>query len=345
MTDIRHILAADIGGTNCRFGLFAQAPDGLRLLHAIWRQTGAMRNLEDVLHAWDISHPVMPVAEADALVLAVAGPVLSPLRGCLTHAGLTLDLRGFRTRRGLGHARLINDFTAQAYACLTPVGENARKLLPACATDAAPGHETKGIVGAGTGFGTATLIKDSAGAWLALPAEGGNAAFPFVGRDEEDFHAFVRTELHYPYARGDDVLTGIGLTLLHRFLAGVALSPRDVAAAALAEDTPTRRWYARFYGRACRNWMLTTLCRGGLYIAGGIAAKNPAVPLCPEFVDELYNTPHYGDLVKSIPVFLNADENSGLWGAAWVGARLLETPLSELRVALDDQATGGNSAL
>jgi len=124
------------------------------------------------------------------------------------------------------------------------------------------------------------------------------------------------------------VLTGHGLTLLHRFLTGAVLPPWEVAAAALTDDTPTRRWYARFYGRACRDWILTTLCRGGLYIAGGIAAQNQAVPACPEFANELYNTPHYLDLLKSIPVFLNADENSGLWGAAWVGKRLLETAAS-----------------
>ncbi|MDR2726678.1 MAG: glucokinase, partial [Deltaproteobacteria bacterium] len=256
------------------------------------------------------------------LVLAVAGPVLNPLCGYLTNADLSLDLRDVKTRHGLGCVRLLNDFTAQAYACLTPVGEQAHRVLPASATESEHEHGTKGIVGAGTGFGTATLIRDSTGAWLALPAEGGHTAFPFAGREEEAFHAFVRQELRYPYARSDDVLTGLGLTLLHRFLTGNALSPQEVAAVALAKDTPTRRWYARFYGRACRNWILTTLCRGGLYLAGGIAAKNPTVPACPEFADELYNTPHYLDLLKSVPVLLNADENSGLWGAAWVGTRL-----------------------
>jgi glucokinase len=331
----RHILTADIGGTNCRFGLFAHNlkdpndPDetgGLRLVHSAWRQTGDLHDLEDVLHAWDAANPALPAAEADAMVLAVAGPVLSPLHGHLTNADLNLDLRGVRMRGKISHARLINDFTAQAYACLTQAGKRMRRLSPDPAPNMpdAPEPEPgiKGIVGAGTGFGTAALIRDGTGAWLALPAEGGQTAFPFVGREEETFHEFIRNELRSPYARHDDVLTGSGLALLHRFLAGRDLAPQEVAAAALTADTPTRRWYARFFGRACRDWILTTLCRGGLYLTGGIAAKNPTLPACPEFVDELYNAPHYLDLIKSVPLFLNTDENSGLWGAAWVGSTI-----------------------
>ncbi|MFQ8737648.1 MAG: glucokinase [Bilophila wadsworthia] len=52
-------------------------------------------------------------------------------------------------------------------------------------------------------------------------------------------------------------------------------------------ETGTLRWYARFYARACRNWALSTLCTGGLFITGGIALRNPLVTECAAFPGSL----------------------------------------------------------
>ena len=96
-----------------------------------------------------------------------------------------------------------------------------------------------------------------------------------------------------------------------------------MGARALSRDTPTLRWYSRFYARACRNWILTTLCRRGLWIAGGIASRNPLSVTSDYFLEELYTTPHFAALVRSVPVYLIENKNSGLWGAAQAGLELL----------------------
>jgi glucokinase len=43
----------------------------------------------------------------------------------------------------------------------------------------------------------------------------------------------------------------------------------------------------------------------------------------PEFMDEFRNSHVYDDFLESIPVKLNANEQSGLYGAAFHGAQLL----------------------
>ena len=55
---------------------------------------------------------------------------------------------------------------------------------------------------------------------------------------------------------------------------------------------------------------------GGLWIAGGIAAKNPLCLTHPAFLQELGLVPDIGGIAASVPIYLIADGNSGLWGAA-----------------------------
>ncbi len=221
----QHILAADIGGTNCRFGHFTLIGGRLALCRVRWLRTADMPHTDALLDAWAGAVGFSPDA-ADALVAAVAGPVADGLQGALTNAPLRLDLRGARTRRGIRRCRVVNDFTAEAYACLTEIGERARVAVapevPAPDAALCP----KGVLGAGTGLGTASLIRDTAGTWLAVPSESGHAAFPFTGDEEAAFQRFLCRELNFPYARREDVLAGAGLCLLHRFLTGKRLSAR-----------------------------------------------------------------------------------------------------------------------
>ena len=136
------------------------------------------------------------------------------------------------------------------------------------------------------------------------------------------FASFCR-DLGFPFARGDAILSGRGLGLLPRYLSGDTPEAREVGESALSRDTPTLRWYSRFYARACRNWILTTLCRGGLWIAGGIASRNPLCVTSDYFLRELYTTPQFASLIRSVPIYLVENKNSGLWGAAQAGLEVL----------------------
>ena len=77
-------------------------------------------------------------------------------------------------------------------------------------------------------------------------------------------------------------------------------------------------WYARFYGRACRNYVLATLALGGLYITGGMALRVPALSH-PAFAEEFHNSLAQERLLRNIPVFHVRKPEAGLWGAALYG--------------------------
>lgn len=102
----------------------------------------------------------------------------------------------------------------------------------------------------------------------------------------------------------------------------------------LARCPETLEWASRFYGRVCRNYALEVLSLGGLYIAGGVAAKEPVLVTHQAFEEEFRSSDTLSDLLNKMPVFLIKDENSGIWGAAVLGLQHLK--IEEESGMLDD---------
>ncbi|MUM78148.1 glucokinase [Pseudodesulfovibrio sp. F-1] len=308
------ILAADIGGTHSRFAVFKAVSGVLDMGEARWlasREATSFAHLIDQLRESGFALD----SGFDAAVLAVAGPVVDGTRCRLPNVPWDLDLGDVEL--GADRACLINDFAAQAQACRSRVMDHARILQPGQANP----DGVVGIIGAGTGLGHAALIPDR-GRWIALASEAGHMAFPFTGSDEAEFEAFVRRETGRGCAEADVVVSGPGLRLLHAHLTGQWLSPADISAV-ITPESPTARWFARFYGRACRNWALAVMSRGGLVIGGGVAARNALFVTIPEFLDEFRSCSTHADFLCTLPVRLNADDRSGLYGAAIHGVQWL----------------------
>jgi glucokinase len=55
---------------------------------------------------------------------------------------------------------------------------------------------------------------------------------------------------------------------------------------------------------------------GGLYLTGGVAARNPFLVDHDAFRAEFSACRYHEALLKRIPIFLNVNQESGLWGAA-----------------------------
>jgi len=311
------ILTADIGGTNSRFALFNAVNGTLEMKDSIWLKTHEASSFAELLEQlWDSSFSVVP-GGVDSVVLAVAGAVRGGVE-CrkLPNAPWSIDLRTIDF--GAKKACLINDFVAQAFACRTQAVDNATVIQEGTALD----QETLVVVGAGTGLGYSALIPSEKG-WAAISSEGGHMAFPFIGKEEAEYAEFNRSESGRKWAEGDSVVTGLGLTLVHKFLTGEELTPTEISAR-ISPESETTKWYARFYGRACRNWAFALMAYGGLYVAGGIAAKNPMFVTVSEFMEEFHNSHIYSDFLHSVPIKLNANEESGLYGAGFYGAQLLD---------------------
>lgn len=148
---------------------------------------------------------------------------------------------------------------------------------------------------------------------------------------ERAYEDFLVQSLNIPYVTADLVLSGRGLCLLHQFFSGECLDAATIAARHLQGNagahSDTCRYFATFLGRMCRQWALTTLCSGGLYITGGLAMKNPVLVQHEAFTTAFTDSLNFTDFLQSVPVFLNTNHDSGLWGAAWAGWKALSSPL------------------
>jgi glucokinase len=316
-----NILAADIGGTHSRFAHFgADEKRNLSLIEIKWLNTadvGSFGQLVGDLRAAGMS---LKPEDADIVVIAIAGPIEHGVKSSPPLISWDIDLSAAERDFGFRDSALINDFVAQAFACISEAGRSADGVL---AGD--PVREAAvAVIGAGTGLGHAALMPDGKGGFTALPSEAGHSNFSFVSKRECEYQEFLIKERREHYITGNTVVSGSGLSYIHRFLTGESLPPAEVASKFL-QHPETLEWAARFYGRACRNFALQTLALGGLYVAGGVAAKSPELIFHKAFGTEFRSSDMLAGLLAGIPVYLIRDENSGLWGAAEYGIRELSS--------------------
>jgi glucokinase len=314
------ILAADIGGTNSRFAHFEATRNGeLKLIKTQWLKTKEAPSFGSLIaHLKEDNFSLQP-DKADIAVIAVAGPVERGVYSSPPFIGWDIDIVNAQSDFGFRRCLLINDFVAQAFACRSPIAKSAKQILS--------GHivpdATVAVIGAGTGLGKAALVPDVEGGLVAVPSEGGHANFAFVSKKECDYQDFLIRELGDVYITGNTVVSGRGISLLHLFLTGEKLDTKEVISRLLRESE-TLKWAARFYARVCRNYALETLSLGGLYIAGGVAARTPDLLTHEAFATEFRSSPTMSKILEQIPVFLISNEESGLWGAAVLGLQTLK---------------------
>jgi glucokinase len=312
---MKHLITADIGGTNSRFAHFTvDREKRLDLADLKWLKTVESSSFGHLLTNLKESTFSLRPEDSDIAVFAVAGPIEQGVRCSPPFISWDIDISGAQQDYGLKHTLLINDFVAQAFACRSHIGETAEQIKPGTIVH----NATAAVIGAGTALGKAALVSDEQGGYLAVPSEGGHANFPFESKRECAFQEFLINELGDRYITWNKVVSGRGLSSIHHFLTGERLTPEEVVTR-ITPDSETLIWAARFYGRACRNYALETLALGGIYIAGGVAAKTPQLVKHRAFSDEFIKSDTLSHLLLEIPVFLIKDENSGLWGGAVLG--------------------------
>ncbi len=307
-----NIIAVDIGGTNSRFAHFRVSGAGeLSYVKGFWLKTHSASSLRDLIDK-ALERGELPIETGpDAIVLAVPGAVEDRTRAKLANVPWAVDISGLKGPSPNAKIFLINDFVAQAFACPIAKYLKTQTLQPGVAE----GGANIAVIGAGTGLGHCALAVTDRGTFVPFPSEAGHAAFPFYGKVETGYrdYLFEKTGVEYPY--GDVVVSGPGLAHLHSFLTGRHLAPADVVAE-IGPDSQTTELFARFYARAARNYALTVVALGGVYIAGGVAMRNRFLVDNEHFRKEFGNSRHFGDLLANIPVTLILSEDSGLWGAA-----------------------------
>jgi len=318
------ILAADIGGTNARLGLFEL--DGATLRNVTSRRypSRGHASLEEIVERFlaEVGRPV------EAACFAVAGPV-SEGRVVLTNLGWTVDARRLARAVRLDAVRLINDLEGIAHG-LDELEETDVALLH----PGAPGAQgNRAIIAAGTGLGEAGAYWDGQ-RHHPFACEGGHA--DFGPRTQLEMELLTSVLARHDRASYERVLSGSGLHELYRFLrdAGHGEEPppwltreleQEPGPAGIVRGALERRdalcleavdLFVSIYGAEAGNLALKVMARGGVWIAGGIAPRILPRMKEPAFPESFLAKGRMRPLLEAMPVRLILNDMVGLMGAA-----------------------------
>jgi len=306
-------LIGDIGGTHARLALAAPgSADPLAEKHFA---TADFPDFAAVLAAY-LAGVGAPVTSG---CLAVAGPIEDTgRRARLTNLPWTMDCAALERRFGIGRLALVNDFAAAAMGVTAAPPATLTRVQEGAPLNNAP----RLVIGAGTGLGMAILTPCDGG-WQVLPSEGGHIAFAPLDEQQDRVCQALRREVGRVTA--ERIVSGPGLSAIHRILAGVTLDAAEITRRALqSADAAARETLNVFfaaYGAVAGDMAMAVLARGGVYLAGGIAAKLlPALPASP-FLAAFNAKAEHAALAQRMPVTVVTDASLGLRGAALLGIR------------------------
>lgn len=246
--------------------------------------------------------------------LAVAGPIADDGRSArLTNLPWALDSAKLEQRFGLSDLRLINDFAAAALGVTVAPSATLRTLQPGLPL----ADSVKLVVGAGTGLGMAVLVPASEG-WRVLPGEGGHIAF--APANEAQLALWQHLHARHGRVTWERVASGMGIRAIHRFLGGADIEPELIATRALTSahstEGRTMEMFLAAYGAFVGDMALALMARGGVYLAGGIAAKILPLMQSGPFLTAFNAKVEHASLATHMPVHVVTDPDLGLRGAA-----------------------------
>jgi glucokinase len=320
------LLAADVGGTTTRLGLFrpeADRPVPICTARFTSLDHGGMAAmLDEFLSA---SNEIGPIESA---CFGVAGPVLDDTAR-LTNVPWTIEASDVAARFQIPAVTLLNDLEAMAY-CVAALEPDELAMLQ---QGEPVGSGNAALIAAGTGLGEA-LLHNRDGRFVPAASEAGHADFAARTPRELDFVRELSQSLGR--VRLEDVLSGSGLVNLYYFahdepcVAGTAHDPDDLPAqittsaltGGCSSCVEALEMFVSAYGAEAGNLALRSTATGGVYVGGGIAPQILPALESGGFLEAFRNKPPMTDLLAAVPVAVILHPQPGLLGAAVRAAQL-----------------------
>lgn len=319
-------LCADIGGTHARLALAEVGPDSRVSILAVERylasETGS---LAATLARFAAQFPEPWERGVRSACFGVAGPVADG-RVEMTNLDWVIDERELRQMLGGVPAKVINDFEAAARGVDAMVDADLACLQPGAVKH--PAHQL--VIGAGTGLGVAWRLQvpgQAPGRHQVFPGEGGHMVFAPVSEVQDRCLARLRRELGGSVSV-EHLISGPGLVRMHAAIAQDLGVPSQALEGITAKDVMERATsglddvaaqaldeFLLAYGAVAGSLALTLMARGGVYLAGGLAARWPACMRQGAFMRGFRLAGPYQAMLSSWPVHVVLNPDLGLLGA------------------------------
>lgn len=302
-------LVADIGGTNTRVAL-ARGPMVDRA--TVTRYANAEHaDLSEVLGRY-LSEKGVTDRQIAGVCVAAAGPVHDGV-ATLTNLDWRID------RETLGHSlsaekvAVLNDLQAQGHAIGNIDPADLQEIVPQPpASDLA----AKLVIGLGTGF-NACPVFDTAGGRFVPPSEAGHVSLPSCGGAMQVLVEAMRKD--HGFASVEEVLSGRGISYLHRVLHGETVEPAAIMERldkGETRATETGRAFVQVMGTVVGDLALNHLPFGGIYLVGGVTRA--FAPWLGQFdmVGAMRAKGRFTGFMEQFGVFVVKDDYAALTGCA-----------------------------
>ena len=319
------ILSADIGGTKTIIELSQYAEGSL---HSIRKQTSDSAIYNCFSNA--LAGFLNPSDSIDIACFGIAGPIhekKNKQTANVTNLPWVLDSQDLEETFKIPKIYFINDFQAMGYAIEHLSVDDVEVLQQGQIKD----KTVRAVIGAGTGLGEAILAYNGK-KYDVLATEGGH--LDFAATNSIEFSLFEYINKAFSHVSYERILSGTGLITIFKFLCQTHLvenedkvkeilaSTDPAAAISIAANEKTDplaeqalSLFMKIYGAKAGNLALNCLPKSGLYICGGIAAKNRSFLKNSHFMTSFNAKGRMQELMEQIPVKLVTNQEAGLLGA------------------------------
>lgn len=327
-------LVADIGGTNCRFGLVreadAPAVDVLAYRCADYPSPEAAAAVYLGAIGERDGTTVAPQRIAFAVATAVEGDTAQ-----MTNSAWLVSRPRLAAALGARQVLLLNDFEALALA-LPRLGDDAVEWIGTARPDA---RLPMAVIGPGTGLGVgAFLIRD--GVPCVLETEGGHVSF--AARSDEEWQVLQQLKRRFGRVSNERLLCGSGLVNIYQALSAIAgvAAPSDVTPervtvlATAGDDTVAVRaveLFCEVFGAAAGDLVLAFGAWDGVYLTGGLLPAMLPFMRRGGFRRHFEDKGRFDDVMPQVPTVAIRHPEAGLLGAAGMARLIAGKTLSAAR--------------
>lgn len=353
-----YLLTGDIGGTNSRMSLYdvrKEEPLVVKYFrnaeHLPDSTHGDDKAFEKFIvipflkHCWASCNKLVPLEDCDIIgCLATAGLVTANGVRMTNLGNMLVDGNALAANttdpylKRVKVCRLINDFVAQGYGCLTLKASEVEHLHGPKTWVGAEGPKI--CVGAGTGLGECYLTPtNNSGEYGCFPSEGGHVEYAPRNDLEVELFQFLSHKFESKHRISvERVVSGKGLANVYEFLAQKfpdRVDPKMHADFLQAGDEQGRvvaeqahadanslgcqalQIMMNAYGCEVGSAAIKFIPTGGLFVTGGLTPKNMQFIRgdTSDFMTSYLHKGRVSPLLEKVPLFAVKVEDLGVRGA------------------------------
>ncbi len=319
------IIAADIGGTNCRLVMAEKNANTYDILHEKYYLSADYTSLIELINVFLQEHDNL--SSIDAACFAVAGPIKEDIAS-ITNLPWVISKKELIKVLKTPNIKLVNDFFAAAYGATELTEEDYTLLYQG--TDL-QGVDDAAIIGAGTGLGVAQIRSLNKKIYI-FPSESGHVGFAPQNTLQCELLSWLQKS--HKYVSLEMILSGCGLMKIYNFLREVKNITESeflikklktsncaevISYLGLMEQDElciqTLNIFVDIYATAASNTVLNYFPIKTLYIGGGIAPKIKEKMLSQRFIDIYMNKGNMSYILENVTIKLITNDKTGLSGS------------------------------